>query len=81
MKLPLYKKLLQSDLFTDFPKMVPPSSEPRLDDAIEKLKNMIHNDGQSSSKVSFEFSFKSSQKLAFYHSSSSVASLARKETF
>jgi len=30
--------------------MVPPSSEPRLDDAIEKLKNMIHNDGQSSSK-------------------------------
>ena len=81
-KLPYYKKLLQSDLFTDFPKMVLPSSEPRLDDAIEKLKNMIHNDGQSSSKVSFEFSSNPVKNLHFIILIfSSVASLDRKETF
>ena len=62
--------------------MVPPSSEPRLDDAIEKLKNMIHNDGQSSSKVSFEFSSNPVKNLHFIILIfSSVASLDRKETF
>ena len=79
---PSHEKILQSDLFTDFPKMVPPSSEPRLDDAIEKLKNMIHNDGQSSPKVSFEFSSNPVKNLHFIILIfSSVASLDRKETF